>query len=136
MSELRHCSMPEYPRVLLEGVPKTRGVLSSPHLPAASHRHPLLSLLLNRDILYSTSGGGGGTRGRRARAPGADERGGVAHTAADTSVAEQAVSALQAALGDRLVAVVLFGSRARGDAHLDSDWDLLVLAEGLPEGLF
>ncbi len=45
----------------------------------------------------------------------------------------QAVAALRAALGERLVAVVLFGSRARGDAKPESDWDLLVIAEGLPE---
>lgn len=45
----------------------------------------------------------------------------------------QAVTALRAALGKRLVAVVLFGSRARGDAKPESDWDLLVIAEELPE---
>ena len=44
--------------------------------------------------------------------------------------------ALREALGERLVAVVLFGSRARGDATADSDWDLLVLADGLPEKAF
>lgn len=42
-------------------------------------------------------------------------------------------SALQEALGDDLVALVLFGSRARGDARPDSDWDLLLIAEGLPD---
>ncbi|HEX9733846.1 MAG TPA: nucleotidyltransferase domain-containing protein [Thermoanaerobaculia bacterium] len=26
--------------------------------------------------------------------------------------------------------VILYGSRARGDAHADSDWDLLILVEG------
>lgn len=45
----------------------------------------------------------------------------------------QAVQALRAGLGDHLVAVVLFGSRARGDHRPDSDWDLLVIAEQLPE---
>lgn len=49
-------------------------------------------------------------------------------------VPKQAVEALANALGDRLVAVVLFGSKARGDARPDSDWDLLVIGEGLPEG--
>lgn len=34
------------------------------------------------------------------------------------------------------MAVVLFGSRARGDASPESDWDLLVLAEALPEATF
>lgn len=48
----------------------------------------------------------------------------------------QAVTALQTALTDRLVAVVLFGSRARGVAHEASDWDLLIIAEGLPERPF
>lgn len=50
--------------------------------------------------------------------------------------ARDAVDALRAALGERLVAVVLFGSRARGDAHDGSDWDMLVIAEGLPESHF
>jgi hypothetical protein len=34
------------------------------------------------------------------------------------------------------VAVVLFGSRARGDSSAESDWDLLVIADGLPEKPF
>lgn len=51
-------------------------------------------------------------------------------------IAEQAVAALRMALGDQLVAVVLFGSRARGEASAESDWDLLIIAEGLPEKPF
>ncbi len=43
------------------------------------------------------------------------------------------VSGLREGLGDDLVAVVLFGSRARGEAREGSDWDLLVIARGLPE---
>jgi predicted nucleotidyltransferase len=46
-------------------------------------------------------------------------------------VAERVVAALETALGDRLRAIVLFGSRARGDHRADSDWDLLVIADGL-----
>jgi uncharacterized protein len=42
------------------------------------------------------------------------------------------VSVLRGSLGERLVAVVLFGSQARGDASVDSDWDLLVIAKDLP----
>jgi uncharacterized protein len=32
--------------------------------------------------------------------------------------------------GDRLHAVLLYGSRARGDAHPDSDYDIAVLING------
>ena len=49
---------------------------------------------------------------------------------------QAAVEALQAALGDRLVGVVLYGSRARGEGTEDSDWDLLVIAEDLPAKAF
>jgi uncharacterized protein len=54
----------------------------------------------------------------------------------DHEVPKSAVEALRKALGERLVAVVLFGSRARGEARADSDWDLLVLAERLPQNTF
>lgn len=53
---------------------------------------------------------------------------------ADRDLLGQVVPALGQGLGDRLKAIVLFGSRARGDHHPDSDWDLLVIAEALPEG--
>jgi predicted nucleotidyltransferase len=52
------------------------------------------------------------------------------------AVLGQAVEALQRGLGDRLISIVLFGSRARGEAREDSDWDLLVLARDLPSRLF
>ena len=45
---------------------------------------------------------------------------------------EPVIRALQQALGDDLIALVLFGSRARGDARPDSDWDLFLMAEELP----
>lgn len=51
----------------------------------------------------------------------------------ETGVPEAAVAWLQGLLGQRLVAVVLYGSRARGDHRPESDWDLLVIATGLPE---
>lgn len=51
-------------------------------------------------------------------------------------VPERFVRALQATLHERLVAVVLFGSRARGDYRHESDWDLLVIAEELPKDPF
>jgi len=43
------------------------------------------------------------------------------------------VRALQQGLGEELVAIVLFGSRARGDAKDESDWDMLVIAKDLPK---
>ncbi len=42
-------------------------------------------------------------------------------------------SSLNEGLGNDLVAVVLFGSRARGEAGEGSDWDVLVVASNLPE---
>ncbi|MDZ7317488.1 MAG: nucleotidyltransferase domain-containing protein [candidate division KSB1 bacterium] len=43
------------------------------------------------------------------------------------------VKALEQGLTDDLVAVALFGSRARGDAEPESDWDLLIIAHNLPK---
>jgi predicted nucleotidyltransferase len=54
----------------------------------------------------------------------------------EEDIAEQVVKALASVLGRRLVAVVLFGSRARGEASSESEWDLLVIAEGLPQRPF
>ena len=54
----------------------------------------------------------------------------------EQGISEQVVSVIQRKLAEHLVAVILFGSRARGDASDESDWDLLVIAEGLPEKPF
>ena len=43
---------------------------------------------------------------------------------------EEAASRLRSDYGDRLRQIVLYGSRARGDAIEDSDVDLLVVLEG------
>ncbi len=43
------------------------------------------------------------------------------------------VGALHRALGEDLIALVLFGSHARGDARPDGDWDLLIIARNLPQ---
>ncbi len=43
------------------------------------------------------------------------------------------LKALADEFGDRLRTVVLFGSRARGDARPESDHDIFVVVEGLPE---
>jgi len=48
-------------------------------------------------------------------------------------VSKEVVASLKEGLGKKLVSVILFGSRARGESDESSDWDLLVLAEGLPE---
>lgn len=52
----------------------------------------------------------------------------------ESDVPEGVVSGLGEGLGEELVAVVLFGSRARGEAHEGSDWDFLVVARDLPKG--
>jgi predicted nucleotidyltransferase len=46
------------------------------------------------------------------------------------------VTALQEGLRECLVAVVLYGSRARGQAHEASDWDLFIIATDLPMQLW
>jgi predicted nucleotidyltransferase len=59
----------------------------------------------------------------------------MALSAEDRRALGEVVEALRQGLGERLAAVVLYGSRARGDARADSDWDLLVIAEDLPRGV-
>lgn len=51
----------------------------------------------------------------------------------EPGVADVTVDSLRRALGERLLSVVLFGSRARGDAVETSDWDMLVIARDLPD---
>jgi predicted nucleotidyltransferase len=46
------------------------------------------------------------------------------------------VTALLQGLGDNLVSVVLFGSRARRDTTEASDWDMLVIARHLASRFF
>ena len=46
------------------------------------------------------------------------------------------VSAYRGYLGDRLVSLALFGSRARGDAQESSDYDLFIVARDLPAKLW
>ena len=41
------------------------------------------------------------------------------------------VGSVRARFGERVAAVVLFGSRARGEGHAESDLDVLVLIQGL-----
>ena len=41
--------------------------------------------------------------------------------------------ALGALYGDRIARVILFGSRARGDAHRDSDYDVAVFLKECPD---
>lgn len=51
-------------------------------------------------------------------------------------ISQLATQDLHRGLGHHLIAVVLFGSRARQDYGSESDWDLLVIAKGLPERYF
>jgi predicted nucleotidyltransferase len=44
------------------------------------------------------------------------------------------LTALKGVLGERLIALVLFGSQARGEGNETSDWDLLLIATDLPLG--
>ena len=55
---------------------------------------------------------------------------------AQISSLNEIIEELKEKLTDSLVAVVLFGSRARGDAHEESDWDVLIIAHDLPDRPF
>jgi predicted nucleotidyltransferase len=48
-------------------------------------------------------------------------------------VLKQFRAALDEVYGSRLARVVLFGSRARGDQHPDSDYDVAVFLKELPD---
>ena len=52
------------------------------------------------------------------------------------TISSKLISALQEGLGERLVAVVLYGSRARDQARETSDWDLFIIATNLPARLW
>lgn len=56
--------------------------------------------------------------------------------AALAETAEQFAAHLRDILAGNLVSVVLFGSVARGEARSDSDMDVLVVCEDLPDGRF
>jgi predicted nucleotidyltransferase len=51
------------------------------------------------------------------------------------TIAGKVKAALERAYGDRLVAIYVFGSRARGDHRPDSDLDLAVILRNTPSSL-
>jgi predicted nucleotidyltransferase len=51
----------------------------------------------------------------------------------DDPVLKRFKAALKEIYGDRIERVVLFGSRARGDARHDSDYDIAVFLRELPD---
>jgi predicted nucleotidyltransferase len=55
-------------------------------------------------------------------------------TLATDPILKRLITTLNEIYGDRLERVVLFGSRARGDASEDSDYDVAVFLKDLQEG--
>lgn len=53
----------------------------------------------------------------------------------DTGVLSRYRAALARLYGDRIERVVLFGSRARGDAQTDSDYDVAVFLRSMTPGM-
>jgi predicted nucleotidyltransferase len=51
----------------------------------------------------------------------------------DDPVLQRFKMALDALYGDKIDRVLLFGSRARGDAHAESDYDVAVFLKALPD---
>ena len=50
----------------------------------------------------------------------------------DLSLPQEYKRRVESAFSDRLIKAVLYGSRARGDARPDSDWDIAVFLAGEP----
>jgi uncharacterized protein len=57
----------------------------------------------------------------------------MATTLTDDPVLKRFRRALDELYGGRLDRVILFGSRARGDAHADSDYDIAVFLKDMPD---
>lgn len=55
-------------------------------------------------------------------------------TEEDREIASEFASQVRKAFGNRLKKILLFGSRARGDAEEDSDYDFLVLLKEVKRG--
>jgi predicted nucleotidyltransferase len=53
----------------------------------------------------------------------------------DTEILSRYRAALDRLYGDRIERVVLFGSRARGDAQTDSDYDVAVFLRSMAPGM-
>jgi predicted nucleotidyltransferase len=51
---------------------------------------------------------------------------------ADLSLPQEYKRRVESAFGARVAKMVLFGSRARGDEHEESDWDIAVFLAGEP----
>ena len=49
---------------------------------------------------------------------------------ADNKIAKKFAETLRERLGDRVKEIILFGSRARGEANSNSDWDILIVVAG------
>lgn len=50
-------------------------------------------------------------------------------TEEDMNIAIQITNKIRELLGNKLTKIILFGSRARGEANTDSDFDFVILAE-------
>jgi uncharacterized protein len=61
------------------------------------------------------------------------KEGDMAVSAIQDPVLSRFRAALDEMYGDRIDRVVLFGSRARGDAHAESDYDVAVFLKELPD---
>jgi len=59
-----------------------------------------------------------------------ENKGGVTRMVTNDSVLKSLILRLQERLGSNLREVWLFGSRARGDHSSESDYDILIVAEG------
>jgi uncharacterized protein len=111
--------------VIRKGKPKPPGRLARIHGPQNCQNRTLKYVIFRLPS--------GWLQMRSLKRIGAGQTGATSGTATDDKILRRFRAALDELYGDRIERVVLFGSRARGDAHEASDYDIAVFLKDLTD---